>query len=90
MDIDYIEMENRRMIIHAKTGLIISLKTLQYMEEKSPKTFFRCHSAFLVNLLAVESLKGQYAIVAGKMIPISKHRRREFIGALTECIADKL
>lgn len=90
VDINYIETENRKMVIHTKTGEITCIRTLQYMEEKLPKTFFRCHSAFLVNLLAVESLRGAYALVAGKMIPISKHRRTEFIRAFTDCIGDKL
>lgn len=90
MDINYIELENRRVIIHTRNRSITCLKTLQSMEEQLPETFFRCHSAFLINLHAVESVKEQYAIVAGKMIPISKHRRKEFISALTNCIGDKI
>jgi hypothetical protein len=39
------------------------------MEEQLPNTFFRCHSAFLININAVESVKGAYAVVAGTMIP---------------------
>lgn len=89
-DVYYIEFENRRVVIHTRTGLVTCVKTLQYIEEQMPKTFFRCHSAFLINLLEVESLQGQYVIVAGKMIPISKHRRKEFIGALTDCVGDQL
>jgi DNA-binding LytR/AlgR family response regulator len=90
VDILYIELENRRMVIHTRTGDISCQGTIQSMEEQLPGTFFRCHSAFLINLLAVESLKGQDAVVGGKLIPISKHRRREFIRALTETIGDTL
>jgi DNA-binding LytR/AlgR family response regulator len=89
-DINYIELENRRTIVHTKTASISCIGTLQSMEEQLPGMFFRCHSAFLVNLMAVECLKGQDVVVAGKQIPISKHRRREFIRALTECIGDAL
>jgi DNA-binding LytR/AlgR family response regulator len=89
-DIQFFELENRRMIIHTRTGDISCQATIQSMEEQLPATFFRCHSAFLINLLAVESLKGQDAVVGGKLIPISKHRRREFIRALTETIGDTL
>lgn len=89
-DVNYIELENRRMIVHTRSESISCLGTLQSMEEQLPGTFFRCHSAFLINLLAVECLKGQDVIVAGKQIPISKHRRSEFIHALTECIGDAL
>jgi DNA-binding LytR/AlgR family response regulator len=89
-DVNYIELENRRMMIHTKTDVVSCQGTIQSMEEQLPKTFFRCHSAFLINMLAVECLKGQDVIVGGKLIPISKHRRSEFIRSLTECIGDTL
>ncbi|HSM24200.1 MAG TPA: LytTR family DNA-binding domain-containing protein, partial [Anaerolineaceae bacterium] len=56
MDIYYIELLNRKLIIHTKSGPVTCLRSLQYMEEQLPDTFFRCHSAFLVNLHAVESV----------------------------------
>lgn len=90
VDLNYIELENRRVVVHTKTGSISCMGTMQSMEDQLPKTFFRCHSAFLVNLHAVESLKDQDVQIAGKLIPISKHRRKEFVRALTECIGDTL
>lgn len=90
MDIYYIEMLNRKLIIHTKSGPINCLRSLQYMEEQLPDTFFRCHSAFLVNLHAVESVQGSDIVVAGNTIPISKHRRKDFIRALTDFVGDKL
>jgi DNA-binding LytR/AlgR family response regulator len=89
-DIYFIEMENRKVIIHTKTGQITCIRTLNYIEEKLSGTLFRCHSAFLINLREVEYLKDNSAIVGGKTIPISKHRRKEFISALTDCIGDIL
>ncbi len=89
-DIYYIELENRKVVVHTKNGEITCTRTLQCIEEQLPNTFFRCHSAFLINLPAVESIQGQSAVVAGKMIPVSKHRRKEFISALTDYIGDKL
>lgn len=90
MEIYYIELLNRKLIIHTKSGPIACLRSLQYMEEQLPDTFFRCHSAFLVNLHAVESVQGPDIVVAGNTIPISKHRRKDFIRALTEFVGDKL
>ena len=90
MDINFVEMDNRKVIIHTKTGSITCTRTLNHMQEKLPAIFFRCHSAFLINLHAVESLKDQCAVIGGKMIPISKHRRKEFVSALTNCIGDIL
>lgn len=89
-DIHYIELQNRKTVIHTKTGEVACLKTIQYMEEQLPNTFFRCHSAFLINLNSVESVKGPCAMVAGNMIPISKHRRREFLSLLTAFVGEKL
>ena len=90
VDIQYIEFEQRKVIIHTANGPITYLQTLKFMEEQLPDTFFRCHSAFLVNLSAVQSVQGANVIVAGETIPISKHRRKEFIRALTSYIGDKL
>ncbi len=90
MEIHYIELLNRKLIIHTKSGPVVCLRTLQYMEEQLPDTFFRCHNAFLVNLHAVESVKGPDIVVAGNTIPISKHRRKDFIRALTNFVGEKL
>jgi DNA-binding LytR/AlgR family response regulator len=89
-DIHYIEVKNRKLVVYTSTGSITCLKTLQSMEEQLPNTFFRCHSAFLININAVESVKGAYAVVAGTMIPISKHRRKDFISLLTALIGEKI
>jgi len=90
MDIHYIELLNRKLIIHTKSGPVTCLRTLQYMEVQLPDTFFRCHNTFLVNLQAVESVQGPDIVVAGNTIPISKHRRKDFIRALTNFVGDKL
>ena len=89
-DILYLEILNRKLIIHTKTGPINCLRSLQYMESVLPSNFFRCHSAFVINLHAVESVQGSDIVIAGTTIPVSKHRRKEFIKALTEHIGDKL
>ena len=89
-DVNYIELKNRRVNIHTQTNNVSSMGSLNSLEEQLPRTFFRCHSAFIVNLSAVECLKGQDVIVAGTAIPISKHRRKEFVNALTDCMGDAL
>ncbi len=89
-DIYFIEVKNRKLFIETKNGQVACAKTLQYLEEHLPKTFFRCHSAFLINLYAVESLQGQYCIIAGMKVPISKHRRKDLISSLTDLIGGQL
>lgn len=82
-DICYIEFTNRKLMVVTKNGPITCLGTMQSMEDTLPDTFFRVHSGFLVNLRAVVRLVGPDVIVAGRQIPISKHRRKEFVHALT-------
>ena len=50
-DIYFIEVKNRKLFIETKNGQVACAKTLQYLEEHLPKTFFRCHSAFLIKLI---------------------------------------
>jgi DNA-binding LytR/AlgR family response regulator len=89
-DIYFCEVKNRKLFIETKNGQVACAKTLQTLEEHLPQTFFRCHSAFLINLYAVESLQGQYCIIAGKKVPISKHRRKDLISSLTDLIGGQL
>lgn len=89
-DVNFIELKRRRLYVHSQNGVITCMGSLHGMEKRLPDTFFRCHSAFIVNLLAVEQLKEQDVIVKGTLIPISKHRRKGFLRALTGCIGDSL
>ena len=54
-EICYIETYDRKLMVHTAQGEAIPCsETLQAMEEWLPSWFFRCHSAFLVNLRRVE------------------------------------
>ena len=44
--------------------------------------FFRCHAAFLVNMRKVQHIDGNDLHLSDTVIPISKHRRREFMQEL--------
>lgn len=48
--------------------------------------FYRVHSGFLVNLRYVDTVGATDAVVFGKTVPISKHRRKGFMQALTRFI----
>ncbi len=89
-DIQYIEMQNRRILVFTTAGALSCTGTMQAIENQLPASFFRCHSAFVINLQALECLKGQDVIVAGKLIPVSKHRRSELVRSLTDFVGDKL
>lgn len=84
-DIRYLEYAERKVFIHTRREGVIACKTtLQALSPLLPTGFFRCHSAFLVNLQAVRRLKGASVILDdGSSIPLSKHRRRDFVAALS-------
>ncbi|MBO7709682.1 MAG: response regulator transcription factor [Lachnospiraceae bacterium] len=55
-----------------------------YQLEKilEPYDFFRCHSAFLINLKYVTGYSQTDVIMDDEKIPLSKHRRKAFVDAL--------
>lgn len=80
----YAEAVNHRVILHTKAEEISCAQTLSAMEDQLKGSgFFRCHAAFLVNLKHVQHVEGNDLRLAGALIPISKHRRKEFLQALT-------
>ena len=89
-DITYIETYERRLLVHTVKENIPCNDTLQSLEERLPGFFFRCHSAYLVNLRQVERIAGSDLIVMGHRIPLSKHRKKEFMQAMTGYVKEML
>ena len=82
--IAYAEAQSHRVYLHAGEETILYPGSLAALEaELAPHGFFRCHSAFLVRLGAIEHIEGSDARIGSALIPISKHRRRDFLTALT-------
>ena len=49
-----------------------------------PKGFSRCHSGYLLNLFYVRRIEQTEVLLAtGERVPLSKHRRKEFLDAFT-------
>lgn len=94
VDIDeivYAEVANRHLTLCTRTGTFECVQTLNQLEsELAGRGFFRCHSAFLVNMKSVEGIEGNDIHIAGRIIPISKHRRKDFMKELTACWGMKL
>lgn len=77
------ESQEHRTLIHTRAGIIPCALPLSALEaELVPHGFFRCHAAFIVNLAAVERLDGSDVFAGGRRIPLSKHRRKQFLAAL--------
>ena len=86
LDVDellYVEALNHRVILHTITGEIHCAQTLASIEAQlQGGGFFRCHAAFLVNMRKVQHIDGNDLHLSDSVIPISKHRRREFMQEL--------
>ena len=77
-------------MVHMVQGeTILCNETLQAIEERLPGCFFRCHSAFLVNLRLVERIAGSDIVAGGVRIPLSKHRKKEFMQAMTAYVKER-
>ena len=83
-DILYVEAVNHSAVARTSHGDIPCGMTLSAVEnELKPYGFFRCHAGFLVNLELVEQVTATDAVVAARLVPVSKHRRRELMQAIT-------
>lgn len=82
-DILYVEAVNHRAVVHTRNEEIACSMTLSAVESLlAPYHFFRSHAAFLVNLSLVERVTATDVVVAGRLIPVSKHRRRDLMQAI--------
>lgn len=89
-EICYIETYDRKLMVHMVQGeTILCNETLQAIEERLPGCFFRCHGAFLVNLRLVERIAGSDIVAGGVRIPLSKHRKKEFMQAMTAYVKER-
>ncbi|WHY00428.1 LytTR family DNA-binding domain-containing protein [Neobacillus sp. DY30] len=56
-DILYIEKEGRKLIVHTDKDRYESVESLQEMEDRLPKYFFKTHRSYLVNLRKIVKIK---------------------------------
>ncbi|MBQ9262778.1 MAG: response regulator transcription factor [Clostridia bacterium] len=84
-DIAFVETERGHVVIHTKEKEAIpSSMTMKEMEEAlSGHRFFRCHTAYLVNMREIKKFTQQDVVLQDDtVIPLSKHRRKEMKEAL--------
>ena len=83
-DVLYVEAVNHSAIAHTVRGEIPCGMTLSAVENLlAPYHFHRCHAAFLINLAKVERVQANDVVVAGVTVPVSKHRRKAMMQAIT-------
>jgi len=87
-DIYYIAISNHLLIYHTKQGDFSTYGSLkEAAREFEPFGFSKCSSSYLVNLAFVQSIEGFDCIVAGKKLPISHPRRKEFLDDLNRYLS---
>lgn len=85
-DILFIEGLKEYIIIHTRTGKIITLQTFKNLEQILPSSnFIRIHKSFLIALDKIDTLDKNSIKIAGKEIPIGEKFKSTFfktIGSL--------
>lgn len=89
-DIIYIESFRHDMIFHTRGEQLVYSGTMKELEKKLENAgFFRCNNCYLVNLLYVKSITGNFAMVDKYELAISRSRKKAFMEALTEYVGFK-
>lgn len=87
-EITYVETQGHNILYHLVNGDISVHGSLTEAEHMiSSDCFIRCNSGFLVNLNHVQAVDKDSVCVAGKWLPISRPKKKEFITAVTKFIA---
>ena len=82
-DIIYVEAVNHSAVARTVSADVPCGTTLSAVETQLDSCgFFRCHAGFLINLALVERVMAADVIVAGRTVPVSKHRRSDLMQAL--------
>jgi DNA-binding LytR/AlgR family response regulator len=84
-DVIYIESMKHELIINTIDGTYNLWGTLKEMEQKlSSLDFFRSNYCYLVNLARVKGIDGDYVLLDGVRLKISRSRKKDFMEALTD------
>lgn len=82
-DILFAEAMQNYVKLHFKEKTFVIHQTMASLEDILPNDyFFRIHNSFLVNVSQIETISGGRLFINGKELPISKHRREEFLNSI--------
>lgn len=90
-DILYAETYGRKLRLHTVQGTLDLRMTLSALEAQLPENaFFRIHNACIVSLSHVDRISGCDVTVGGDVLPVSRHKKRDFLKALTSFMGEQL
>lgn len=80
LDIAYVEVRNHDLIFYFNEGECRITGTMGELEKKlSEHHFVRCSASFLVNMKYVTALHGDYVVVNGQELHISRTKKQLFL-----------
>ena len=87
----YIETQGHYLIFHTRNGEYTVSGTLQEIEKTLEKhRYYRINRFYLVNLGFVDGIKGNFAIVNGTPLLISRARKNSFLNALNNYFSETI
>ncbi len=82
-EIMYVEALQNYLKLHFADKSYIIHQTMVSLEKILPKDhFFRIHNSYLVNIHQIESISGNRLFIGEKELPISKHRKDNFLNSI--------
>lgn len=86
-DIFYVESEGHVLIYHTKNGDYRARGKMGDIEDELGRSgFFRSNKGYLVNLMHIEGVDGNFCLVGNTKLLISRARKNDFMAALAEYI----
>lgn len=81
-ELRFVEIYDHHIHFDTAGGVRRAYGTLKEIERALPDGFFRVNNQTIVNLGCVTRVEGESVTVAGRVFPISRGRRKEFLSAL--------
>lgn len=82
-DILFVEAMQNYLKLHFVDNTFVIHQTMVSLAETLPQeSFFRIHNSYLVNINHIDKINGSRLFVRGKELPISKHRKEDFLNTV--------
>ena len=80
-EIEMAETDGKNVILHTERGPMKVFQSMKQMEKSlGEKEFFRIHTAYLVSFSHISSVRRDSIVTrSGRELPISRHRKKEFM-----------
>ncbi len=77
--IKFVEVFGRKISLHTQDEIFTFNGRLEELEKTLPKSFFRCHKSYILNLAEVRKYDKETAILqSGNKVPIARRKFAEF------------